>query len=327
MKTSNVVGLTILLMLFAVLACFSLNLGGSNIGFFDLWHGDETGQFVLFHLRIPRTLSVICVGAALGLSGVLLQMILNNPLAEPYTLGLSGGATLGSIVTAMLLPLPGAAALALGSILGCWCITFFILSLLKRLSVSATSGLILAGVMLSLACGSVVSVLMAKMNPAQFQRSFNWMVGYFGTDRDQYWNGLAPLVAASVGWSWWRRKDFDRWLLGEEWAASFGINYKKLKREVLIAVTLLVSISVAISGLVGFVGLLAPHITHKLFGTRRFHWQIPGSVLTGAILLLLGDVLGRWVGGNAEIPAGSLVALLGAPTLIFFILRGRRNVA
>ena len=286
---------------------------------------DESLSYILTNLRLPRTLAALSVGAALGLAGLLLQALLDNPLAEPYTLGVSGGATLGAL-TALLLQLsPQWIMLPLGGLIGCAVVALILLFVLRRSSDFNSRVLILVGILISLFCGSVVVLLISLLEPQELQSAMRWMMGFCGTPRDQLWPMTAAVVVATLIWINMRARSLDSLLLGDDLALSTGSTLSNLRREIVIAVSLLTATSVSLMGLIGFVGLIAPHVSFLLTRSRRFGANLLVTPIVGGILLITSDVVGRIIGGTREIPAGSLVALIGAPLLAYFLLKRFRH--
>ncbi|HEX4922454.1 MAG TPA: iron ABC transporter permease [Bdellovibrionales bacterium] len=308
----------------------SLSVGGSNVGMTELgaWITgqslDEAALYILTDVRLPRTMACLVVGCGLGLSGALLQTLLKNPLAEPYTLGLSGGATLGAVLAILLRLQPAWLLIPFSAVGGCLLVTFFILKIAWRNTFYSQRTLILCGVMTSLFCGSLVVLLMTLFDPYQIQSSFFWMLGQMGSDRDRWWPLLLALLIGSTIWCLRSSADLDRLLLGEDIAASLGTKLAPLRISLIVIVALLCAMSVSISGLIGFVGLLAPHLA-LLLGPRQHRWHLPFSALMGGSFLLAADILARAIGGEREIPAGGIVALFGAPILVVLMLRWERH--
>lgn len=279
--------------------------------------------YILQNLRLPRTMVAISVGASLALAGQLLQTSLENPLAEPYTLGLSGGATLGAL-TALLIGIdPLGITLAIGGILGCFLVMVLLLSFAKTVVFQSRS-VILFGLMISLFCGSFVVLILSLFDPNKLHTAMHWMMGQCGTDRDIWWPYSFLVLIATYCWVLLRSRGLDSMLLGENLAINTGQSTHVTRREIIVAVSLLTAFSVALMGLIGFVGLLAPHISEKIHNSRRIKKTLFSTCASGALLILSGDILGRLLGGDQEIPAGSLVALLGAPCLIYLLLQERQ---
>lgn len=317
-------GLIITLLFFVF---FSLITGSSRLGFADLWstlHAnnsspDESIQYIFWDLRWPRTMAAIAVGAALGLAGFLLQTLLQNPLAEPYTLGLSGGASLGALIPILFSQSASWISLPLGALVGCLLVTFLVI----RFTRLGPRILILAGVMISLFCSSVMTIMLIYFEPGELRTSLLWLTGQVGTERDQWYPVLLVVVGAVFFLMNSKAKDLDRLHLGTPIAISLGTQLLKIRKQIIIAVALLTAGSVAISGLVGFVGLMAPHLTFSLSKSVRHRPQMLTSALIGALILLSGDTLVRLLFPDHELPVGSITALFGAPWLVFQLM-GRR---
>ena len=305
-------------LIFMVVASFSV--GPSHFTLFDLHHNDSA-SLVFWDIRLPRTMAAVFVGASLGLGGALLQTLLRNPLAEPYTLGLSGGASLGAVIAIALklrpleVTVPGVATLF------CFATALLILSFSFKRSMNTSKNLILAGVMVSLFFGSVVVLILSILSAEQIQTALFWMMGQVGTERDASWPLSAIAFGLAIIWTRFNNSNLDRLLLGESIAQSLGTSVSNLNLQIISVVSILVSACVSVAGLIGFVGLLAPHLTKLWFRTHRHQRFTIYSSLMGSVLLLTSDVLSRIVGGDREIPTGGLVALIGAPTLIYRLFR------
>ncbi len=307
----------ILVATLALLGLLSLSVGPMELTHLFYFRDHSPESLVFWDIRIPRTMAAIWVGSSLGLGGALLQTLLRNPLAEPYTLGLSGAASLGATTALILKLTPISFFMPLLATGFCLATAFIVLSLAVK--VKHSRNLILIGVMLSLFFGSVVVLLMTLLKPQELQTLLFWMMGQVGTERDQDWYYCALVFIFVFAWAMFKLRDLDRLLLGECVAQSLGTNVKSLGLQMVFLVSVLVAVSVSVSGLIGFVGLLAPHLTKLLFRTHRHLQFLVGTAITGAILLLGADILARYLGGDRELPTGGLVALLGAPLLIYLI--------
>jgi ABC-type Fe3+-siderophore transport system permease subunit len=311
----------------------SLAAGAGHISFAELYSflssslNDQTLSYIYSDLRIPRTFALVSIGLSLGYCGVILQTILDNPLSEPYTLGLSGGATLGAVLALLIGIQPVWLSLPAGSILGCLLVTIFILSLSQRKILWKSNSMILIGVMISLFCGAFVTLIISFLEPSKMQLAIFWMMGQVGSPRDHWWTYLFLLFIFAFVFGHLNRVHLDRLLLGEDLAINLGTNTKKLRLKFIILVCLLTAASVSIAGLVGFVGLVAPHITYAVLKTRRHTKTLLLSPLVGSALFLISDIVSRLLSTDIEIPAGSLMALIGAPILVWFLLKGFRSEA
>lgn len=319
--------LTYFLILFCTLIAFallSLVTGQSQLGFADLkdWITGSASsdiRFVFFNLRGPRTIAAIGVGAALSFSSVLLQTLLRNPLAEPLTLGISGGASLGAILIWTFLGDQWLWAIPLGAALGSLAVGGLLILKHLRQPLYSKEHLLLMGFFISFFCASIVTVLTSLNSLENPYQIVYWLTGHVGSERDaQSW--ILILMLLVVGVFLFIKKvpqALDQLLLGEPLAQSLGTTLGQISSLILLSTTLLTAFAVYLSGLVGFLGILAPQIALIIFKTRRHRILLVASSLVGAILFLSADVLGRVLIESNEIPAGSLVAIFSIPCLIF----------
>ncbi len=309
-----------------ILIFLSLATGAGEVSFHELFSflgtdSDSTINYILSDLRFPRTMALVFIGLSLGYSGVILQTLLDNPLSEPYTLGLSGGATLGAVAALLFGIEPVWLSLPLGSVIGCILVTLFVLGFSTRSRLWKSDSIILIGVMISLFCGAFVTLIISLLEPSKMQLAIFWMMGQVGSPRDHWWGFLSILFVACFAIGLIKHIHLDRFLLGEETAINLGTNTQKYRLLFIVLVCLLTAMSVSIAGLVGFVGLVAPHISYLILKTRRHTKTLVLSPLIGSVLFLTADISSRMMSTDIEIPAGSLMALLGAPLLIWFLTK------
>ena len=299
----------------------SLNIGASHLNIFHIFKQGltPTNKMILFDLRLTRTLVCIFVGGSLALSGFLLQSFLKNALAEPYTLGLSGGSSLGSV----LFLATGWNFLFFGSFLGCWIVTFFILQFRKYFIFKQKYNLILLGVMISFLCGAIVTLTVSFMEPHKLQTALFWMIGQCGTPRDRYWYLSCLVLLFCLVWGLRSAKKLDMFLIDEKTIKSLQ-SQKNIERNLILMVSLLTSVSVSICGLIGFVGLISPHICRLILKTPRHHNGLLFSALLGALFFLSADIIGRILGGTTDIPTGSITAIIGVPFFVFLLIKRSR---
>lgn len=270
-------------------------------------------------LRGPRVLAAAGVGALLALSGLAMQVLLRNPLADPYVLGTSGGASVGALLALML-----GAGLWVGAGLGALAAGAALLALSRSALASqddASPRLILIGAMLAALFGALSTLLLALTPDQRLRGAIFWLVG----DLAGAEYGAACLAAAALfaGWLVARRRAVDRLLLGSEAAALLGEPVRRLRLELLLAASLAAGVAVASAGAIGFVGLVVPHGL-RLAGLHRTQELAPASAVGGAALLMAADLLARTVASPLELPVGAVMALLGAPLFIVFLARGAR---
>ncbi|HAZ4303567.1 TPA: vitamin B12 ABC transporter permease BtuC [Escherichia coli] len=279
------------------------------------------GELFVWQIRLPRTLAVLLVGAALAISGAVMQALFENPLAEPGLLGVSNGAGVG-LIAAVLLgqgQLPNW-ALGLCAIAGALIITLILLRFARRHL--STSRLLLAGVALGIICSALMTWAIYFSTSVDLRQLMYWMMGGFGgVDWRQSWLMLALIPV--LLWICCQSRPVNMLALGEISARQLGLPLW-FWRNVLVAATgWMVGVSVALAGAIGFIGLVIPHIL-RLCGLTDHRVLLPGCALAGASALLLADIVARLALAAAELPIGVLTATLGAPVFIWLLLKAGR---
>ncbi|HGU7862143.1 TPA: vitamin B12 ABC transporter permease BtuC [Escherichia coli] len=279
------------------------------------------GELFVWQIRLPRTLAVLLVGAALAISGAVMQALFENPLAEPGLLGVSNGAGVG-LIAAVLLgqgQLPNW-ALGLCAIAGALIITLILLRFARRHL--STSRLLLAGVALGIICSALMTWAIYFSTSVDLRQLMYWMMGGFGgVDWRQSWLMLALIPV--LLWICCQSRPMNMLALGEISARQLGLPLW-FWRNVLVAATgWMVGVSVALAGAIGFIGLVIPHIL-RLCGLTDHRVLLPGCALAGASALLLADVVARLALAAAELPIGVVTASLGAPVFIWLLLKAGR---
>lgn len=279
------------------------------------------GELFVWQIRLPRTLAVLLVGAALAISGAVMQALFENPLAEPGLLGVSNGAGVG-LIAAVLLgqgQLPNW-ALGLYAIAGALIITLILLRFARRHL--STSRLLLAGVALGIICSALMTWAIYFSTSVDLRQLMYWMMGGFGgVDWRQSWLMLALIPV--LLWICCQSRPMNMLALGEISARQLGLPLW-FWRNVLVAATgWMVGVSVALAGAIGFIGLVIPHIL-RLCGLTDHRVLLPGCALAGASALLLADIVARLALAAAELPIGVVTATLGAPVFIWLLLKARR---
>lgn len=279
------------------------------------------GELFVWQIRLPRTLAVLLVGAALAISGAVMQALFENPLAEPGLLGVSNGAGVG-LIAAVLLgqgQLPNW-ALGLCAIAGALIITLILLRFARRHL--STSRLLLAGVALGIICSALMTWAIYFSTSVDLRQLMYWMMGGFGgVDWRQSWLMLALIPV--LLWICCQSRPMNMLALGEISARQLGLPLW-FWRSVLVAATgWMVGVSVALAGTIGFIGLVIPHIL-RLCGLTDHRVLLPGCALAGASALLLADIVARLALAAAELPIGVVTATLGAPVFIWLLLKAGR---
>ncbi|MCU6671263.1 vitamin B12 ABC transporter permease BtuC [Enterobacteriaceae bacterium H4N4] len=310
----------LLLLVALVLALgFSLCAGEQWIGP-EAWFGPQ-GKLFIWQIRLPRTLAVVLVGAALALSGTIMQALFDNPLAEPGLLGVSNGAGVGLIAAVML----GGGALSgwglsLCAIAGALFITVILLRFARRHL--SSSRLLLAGVALGIICSALMTWAVYFSTSFDLRQLMYWMMGGFGgVDWGQGW--LMLLLVPAIVWACFQSSPLNILVLGEISARQLGLPLAFWRNTLVIAIGWMVGVSVALAGAISFIGLIIPHML-RLCGITDHRLLLPAAAVTGGATLLIADIIARLALTAAELPIGVVTATLGAPVFIWLLLKAGR---
>ncbi|WP_375055182.1 vitamin B12 ABC transporter permease BtuC [Zobellella sp. DQSA1] len=307
-------------LLLAVL--LSLQLGAVGVGIEALWRPvSALEQQVFWQLRLPRTLLAVLVGASLALCGAVLQVLLHNPLAEPGLMGISSGASLAAVLTLSLsthfgLQLPYW-SLSLAAFAGALVVTLLLLALARRRL--GQGALLLFGVAVGIFANAIITWLLYLADDASLRTFLFWMMGSLGYGQQlSFWWWWPALL--TLGWLTMQGRRLDMLALGENQARLLGLDVHRLRPRLVLAVCLLTAFCVAMAGVIGFIGLVVPHLLRLLVGGQQ-RFLLPASVLAGAALLTLADVAARQTLAVGELPIGAVTATLGAPVFIWLLVR------
>ena len=293
-------------------------------GIFGL-SADRRVNLVVQNIRLPRIITSILAGAGLGLSGCILQAVLRNPLASSSTLGVSQGATFGAAFAIVVLGM-GATdrfGIPLCAFLGSLAVALVILGLSKFRQVSP-EGIVLAGVAISSMFTGATTLIQYFANEVQLSTLVFWTFGDLGSTGWEDLGGMGAIVALLCVYCFLHRWDYNALLSGEETAISLGINVKRLTLINMVLCCLCSSVVVSNVGLISFIGLVAPHIVRMVVGNNHVY-LIPGSILGGATLLLLGDLFARTVISPVILPIGAITSFLGGPLFLYLLFKGGRK--
>ena len=315
------------LILFSIIA---ISAGSSGVHFWETLailagktNPDSATATILYQIRLPRVILAAFVGGSLALGGLVFQALLRNPLAEPYILGISGGSAIGAIL-AMLLGLSYFPGVTIFSFTGSLLVLAFITTLAGTTmgnTMLSRDSLLLGGVMMNAFCAAVIMFLISMTRSFQVQHILYWLMGDLATMQ----KGQLPillLVLPCFVIIFILARPMNLLLLGRETAAAMGINVKSIVMLLLVITSLMVSIIVSLSGLIGFVGLVIPHIFRLLLGPDH-RLLVPSCLLGGASYLIVCDLLARVLPSSGELPVGIITALIGAPLFIVLLLRSR----
>jgi iron complex transport system permease protein len=278
---------------------------------------------ILWQIRIPRIVTALFVGAALGAAGVMAQGACNNPLAEPAILGTSAGAALGVVVGLLFnLATIGSVSAVVFGVAGGLAVSLFTFSMARSRDGHSSIALIIVGIAASATVSAIVGLVTSMVSRADARSVSFWTWGSLAlTSTHDLWI-LAPISMVGIALAWWMAPTLDLLSLGDSTARHLGIDPVRTRRMALIALSILVSAAVSTVGTIAFLGLAAPHIARLGFGPRH-RPLVLHSALSGAIILLLADTAARTVASPRELPIGLITALIGAPILIALV---RRNV-
>jgi iron complex transport system permease protein len=301
-------------------------VGSQPVSPAGILRGDPSMGLIFWQIRLPRILLALLGGGALAVSGLGFQTLFRNPLAEPYTLGVSSGAALGAVLALRFEggQLLGLSLVGIASFAGALGATALIVGLALRRQGIETSTLLLAGVAVSLSCSAIILFLQYLADSTQTFRMVRWMMGGLSVVgyREVLW--LLPWVLGGSAALFALRWELNLLLTGEELAASRGVDLARLRRRVLLATSLMIGALVAVAGPIGFVGLIVPHMLRRFVGHDHL-FLVPACILGGGAFLTLCDAVGRTVMSPAELPVGVLTALLGGPFFLWLLVWRRRE--
>jgi iron complex transport system permease protein len=285
--------------------------------------GPSPDFVILFDTRLPRVLLGAVVGGALAVAGAALQGLLRNPLAEPHILGISGGAALGGIVAIILAgqqPLAAFSAGPAGSFIGALGATFLIYRLALVHGRLQPYTLLLTGVVVNAFAGALIMFINSLADFYQAHGILFWLMGSLATQSYRLVGTIAVYALAAAACLLWQARHMNVLSLGEEAALQLGVEVERTRRIIFFASSLLVGAVVSVSGMIGFVGLIVPHVLRLTLGPDH-RLLLPASFLAGGMFLVWADTLARTLLGATEIPVGVVTALCGAPFFIYLLTR------
>ena len=286
---------------------------------------DPSTRVIVWDIRLPQALMAALVGAALGLAGAEMQTILNNPLASPFTLGVSSAAAFGASLAIVLnLGLPGVPAgwLIAGNAFLFAALAALALDAAARRAGMNTQGVVLFGIAMVFSFNALVSLVQFVASAEALQNLVFWTMGSLSRSSWASAGALAAAVALALPLALRQSWKLTALRLGEERAASFGVDVRRVRVEALARVSLLSALSVAFVGTIGFIGLVAPHIARRLFGEDH-RYYLPGSALTGATILSLASLASKNLMPGVIIPVGIVTSLVGIPFFVSVVMRRR----
>ncbi len=318
MRAKTLVALLVAASVAAITASLMLGSSGLDAPWQRLADGDPLMRTIVWELRMPRALAAFGAGAVLALAGVLMQALLRNPLADPYVLGVSGGAAVGALglmlagATGLLVDLAAAAG-AFGAML-------LVFAVAHGPGGWTTTRLLLTGVVVAAGCGAIVSLLLSLSDDLRLRGMLFWLLGDFGYVRTPWWLLALALVAIPACLA--AARPLDALARGELQARLLGVPVRGLRIAIYVAASVLTAAAVTTAGSIGFVGLVTPHLVRLLVGSSH-RAVIPAAALAGGALLVVADLAARTVVAPRQLPVGALTALIGVPLFLWLMRRQR----
>jgi iron complex transport system permease protein len=328
LKRILTISIGMLLVLIAA-AVLGISVGSAGGGFetvirsiFGKTVADSSLEDIIWRIRLPRVVLAALVGAALSSGGLVFQALLRNPLAEPYILGISGGAAIGAI-SGILLGLSQFPGVSLSSFIGSMITLALLLMIASGRTILRKESLLLSGVMLNAFCSAVIMFLVSMTQDARIHNIIFWLMGDLSLAGFKQVLLLAAIVIPGIAVIFWLSHIMNLLLLGQETAQSLGVNLKVVTVILLGTTSLMVSATVSQCGLLGFVGLVIPHLLRFVVGPDH-RVLVPACVLGGGAYMIVCDVLARTLPRQGEMPAGVVTAIIGAPLFIFLLKKSAR---
>lgn len=333
------VSIPLILGILVFLFLLDLMLGSVNIppnAFFKILTGGTvkvTWMNIFWDWRMPKAITTVFAGGALALSGLLMQTYFRNPLADPYILGISSGASLGVALVMMSAGIFGVGtiftnglingiSISMAAILGAFAVLLLILLISAKIKSNTT--VLILGIMVSYISGAIVTVLMQFSDESSMHSYSIWTMGSFSGVTWSQLPFLVILVLAGFILSLCLVKPLNALLLGEQYAESMGMNYDRIRKVIILTTALMAGAVTAFCGPVGFLGIATPHFCRALFVTADHRVLVPGCIIIGGILALCTDIISHVPGTNIILPVNAITALFGAPVVIWVIIRGTR---
>jgi iron complex transport system permease protein len=325
--------LTILLLIFFLLDLF---LGSVTIKPADIVRAifnstDDITETILIHFRLPKAITSLLVGMALSISGLQMQTLFRNPMAGPYVLGLSSGASLGVAFVILgfssnLAPDSirgiGNWAIAVASWAGAGSVMILVMVISSRVKNIMT--VLILGIMIASGISAVVSIMQYFSNETMLKTYIIWTMGSLGNLTSSQLNVMLVSVLAGIIVSLISVKMLNALLLGEEYARSIGLNIRLSRIIIMAGTSILAGTTTAFCGPIGFIGMAVPHLARILFRTSDHKILIPGTILIGAVIMLISDMISQMPGSDNVLPVNSVTALIGIPVVIWIILRDQK---
>ncbi len=326
----RLLAVSFLLLLLVFVAMFlGLSLGSTKTGINEVLksllrreEADSILNTIIWNIRFPRVLLAALVGATLSLGGLVFQALLRNPLAEPYILGISGGSAIGAII-GILMGLSRFPGVSFTSFMGSIATLLLILFMSSGQSILKKDSLLLSGVMINAFCSAVIMFLISMTQDFRLHNIIFWLMGDLSMAAIRQTVILTAMLLPCYILIFWLSHSMNLLLMGKEMAQTMGVNIKAVTVTLLLTTSFMVSATVSHCGLIGFVGLVMPHLLRLLLGPDH-RVLVPACVMGGGAYMVLCDLLARTLPEQGEMPAGVITAIIGAPLFIFLLKRSRR---
>jgi len=319
--------LLILLLGFAMV--LGISMGSTDSGIKDVFQnllGSKDSESMLYtiiwQIRFPRVLLAALVGAALSLGGLVFQALLRNPLAEPYILGISGGSAIGAIV-GILIGFSRFPGVTLTAFTGSIATLLLLLAMSSGQTILKKDALLLSGVMVNAFCAAVIMFLVSMTQDSRLHNIIFWLMGDLSMGDMKHVGILAAILLPCFFLIFWLSNPMNLLLMGKEMAQTLGVNIKAVTFSLLVATSFMVSATVSYCGLVGFVGLVMPHLLRLVFGPDH-RVLVPACIFGGGSYMVFCDLLARILPKHGEMPAGIITAMIGAPLFIYLLKRSSK---
>lgn len=317
----------LLLLVTAILFVADIAYGSVRIPLSELFSDNELYHNIIYNFRLPKALTALVTGAAISVAGLIMQTLFRNPLAGPYVLGVSSGASLGVaifILAGGVLPvafIESGWGLVISATLGAILVLMMVLAVSVR--VRQAVSLLIVGIMFGQLSGSLVTILQNSSDPDSLKLFVVWTFGSLSAVTWNYMWVMLPIVVVGLVIVFAIQKPLNALLLGENYAQGLGVNTSRTRLLIIIAIALLAGATTAFTGPIAFIGMAVPHLVRGLLKTSNHQLTIPGSVLIGASLLLLCDLVCQLPANGYTLPINAVSALVGAPIIIWIILKNR----
>ena len=315
----------LLIIVTAALFVADVAYGSVKIPLNELFSDNEVYSNIIYNFRLPKALTALITGAAISVAGLIMQTLFRNPLAGPYVLGVSSGASLGVaifILAGSILPtafIESGWGLVISATLGAVLVLMMVLAVSFR--VSQAVSLLIVGIMFGQLSGSLVTILQNSSDPDSLKLFVVWTFGSLSAVTWNYMWVMLPIVIVGLAIVFAIQKPLNALLLGENYALGLGVNVVRTRFLIIIAIALLAGATTAFTGPIAFIGMAVPHLVRGLLKTSNHQATIPGSILVGASLLLLCDIVCQLPANGYTLPINAVSALVGAPIIIWIILK------